>query len=54
MTKKELIKALEPFKEDDVVICQDEQGGWDNIQRLEHDGGSIVIIFGGRSPFSDE
>ena len=54
MTKKELIKALEPFDEDDIAICQDEQGGWDNIKKVEYDRGNIAIVFGGGSPFSDE
>lgn len=53
MTKKELIKALEPFDEDAVVICEDETGGWDNIQEVKQNG-VIKIIFGGGSPFSDE
>ena len=54
MTKAELIDALSRFCEDDVVICKDEQGGWDNIERVEPDGSAIAIIFGGGSPFSDE
>jgi len=54
MTKKELIKALEPFDEDEVVICQDEHGCWDNIQTVEQEGSNITIIFGGGAPFSDE
>lgn len=53
-TKKELIKMLEPYNEDDVVICSDESGGWDNIQRVTKDGSCVVIVFGGGSPFSDE
>ena len=54
MTKKELIKALEPFNEDDCVICMDEKGGWDNIRELKKDGSLIAIVFGGGSPFSSE
>ena len=54
MTKKELIKALEQFDCDAVVICEDESGGWDNIQEIKGDGTLISIVFGGGSPFSDE
>ena len=54
MTKAELIKALEQFDEDAVVICMDESGGWDNINSVVADGSGIAIVFGGGSPFSDE
>ena len=54
MTKKELIKALEPFNDDAVVVCKDEYGGWDNIERVEDNCCSVAIVFGGGSPFSDE
>ena len=54
MTKKELIAALENYRDDAVVICRDEQGGWDNIMRVEPDGCAVAVVFGGGSPFSDE
>lgn len=54
MTKKELIKALEHIHEDEVIVCMDEQGGWDNIDRIGKVGETPAIIFGGGSPFSDE
>lgn len=53
-TKLELLKMLEKFNDDDVVICMDESGGWDNIIEVKKIKGSIAIIFGGGSPFSDE
>tara|TARA_R110002074_G_scaffold68207_8_gene160000 strand:+ start:258 stop:425 length:168 start_codon:yes stop_codon:yes gene_type:complete len=53
-TKKELIKMLEPFDDDDIVVCMDERGGWDNIEEVKKFGGCVNIIFGGGSPFSDE
>ena len=46
MTKKELLKALDGYDDDTIVVCRDEDGGWDNIQRIEPDGCSDV------SPFS--
>ena len=54
MTKRELIKAMEGMDEDEVVICMDESGGWDNIQEVRDTGAIIEIVFGGGSPFSDE
>jgi len=54
VTKSELIKALEPFDDDHVVVCMDESGGWDNIEEVKQGGSSIAIIFGGGSPFSGE
>ncbi len=54
MTKAELIKALEEFDDDQVVVCLDRNGGWDNIELVEGFGSSIAIQFGGGSPFSDE
>jgi hypothetical protein len=54
MTKKELIKALELFEDDKVVICEDDNGMWDNIEEVINDSWAIRIIFGGGSPFTDE
>lgn len=54
MTKHELIKALEPFDDDFVVVCKDFSGGWDNIDEVKLNGCTIDLIFGGGSPFSDE
>lgn len=54
MTKKELLKALENFNDDAVVICMGDEGGWDNILHVRENGSSIAIVFGGGSPFRDE
>ena len=55
LTKAELKNALdEHFDDDDVVVCADENGGWDNITELGRIGGTAAIFFGGGSPFSDE
>ena len=54
MTKKELLKALEKLYDDAVVICMDDNGGWDNILHVIEVGSSIAIVFGGGSPFSDD
>jgi hypothetical protein len=54
MTKKELIEAMKDIDEDNVVVCADEHGGWDNIQKIGKVGETPAIIFGGGSPFSDE
>jgi len=56
MTKKELIKALEPVDDDTVVVCMDESGGWDNIQEVKTSDPSCscAIVFGGGSPFTSD
>lgn len=55
MTKSELIEALELyFDDDEVVVCCDESGGWDNIEKVGRVNGIAAIYFGGGSPFSDE
>ena len=53
-TKKELIKMLEDYDDNEVVICMDMEGCWDNIDHIKQDGSSIAIVFGGGSPFSSE
>lgn len=53
-TKKELIKLLEPFDDDKVVVCMDCNGYWDNIEKVTACGSSIAIEFGEGSPFTDE
>lgn len=55
MTKKELIRALADVPEDTLLVCQMEDGGWDNIQDILYDfDGTCIIVFGGGSPFSNE
>lgn len=53
-TKEELIKMLEDYGDEHVVVCMDENGGWDNITEIKQVGPMIAIVFGGGSPFSDE
>lgn len=53
MLVSELIKELEQFDDDDIVICMDDNGGWDNVEYVIQDGSSVAIVFGGGSPFSD-
>ena len=54
MTKKELIDALANIGDDEVVICADKFGCWDNIDKIDRINGTPAIVFGGGSPFSDE
>lgn len=55
MTKAELIEALDLYFEDDeVVVCADESGVWDNITHLGRVDGTAAVFFGGGSPFRDE
>jgi len=43
MTKKELVASLNDFYDDDVVIISDSKG-WSNIEKIEQQGYSIVIL----------
>lgn len=53
MTIRELMRELDKFNPDAVVICMDEIGRWDNIEEVKDDGSNVVIVFGGDGPFSD-
>jgi len=53
MTKKELIESLKEVEDDDMIICMDETGGWDNILEIKKNGGLVSIVFGGGSNFWD-
>lgn len=55
MTKAQLIEALNKIADDDdILVCADEEGGWDNIIEVRVVNGMKAIVFGGGSPFSDE
>lgn len=41
MTKKELIKALDNISDDQVIVIQEIEGGWFNIENII--GHKIVI-----------
>ena len=53
-TKRELLEMLEQFDDNDIIVCMDEEGGWDNIIEVKKEKSLVAIIFGGGSPFSDE
>lgn len=54
MTKLELIKALEQFNDDSIVIIGDSNTGWSNIGELKNDGSSIAIMSDYTLPFSSD
>lgn len=54
MTAKQLIEILQGVDEYAVVICSDENGGWDNILRVDASDSEVKIVWGGGSPFSSE
>lgn len=43
MTKKELIKRLEKFDDDNVIIISDNKG-WSNIDKVEKLDSSIMLL----------
>ena len=54
MTKIDLIRALDGYNEDDIVIISSEGGGWCNIDSVQHDGCCICIVEDTGRPFSSE
>ena len=54
MIVKQLKEILDQYDDYDIVVCMDEDGGWDNVQTVEKSGGSVNIIWGGGSPFTSE
>lgn len=54
MTKAELIKALEPFDDDLVVVLVDEGHGWTNIGTVTQGESVIEINHDATLPFSSE
>ena len=54
MTKTELIKALEPFGDDEVVIIGDSKTVWSNIGEVKSDGSCISIMEDYTRPFSGD
>jgi len=38
MNKRELLKALEPFDEEEMIVLSDSSGGWCNIDSVKKDG----------------
>ena len=46
MTVSELIQELMAHDRDKMVVCSDDDGGWDNIQDVKDDGGMVHIVFG--------
>ena len=54
MTKTELLKKLEEFDDDAVVIIGTRETGWCNIGRVAKDGSQIAIIEDSGHPFTSE
>jgi len=52
MTKKELIKAMADFDDDQVVILAHHAGGFANIEEVHSDGVCIKLEMGDH-PLSD-
>jgi len=46
MTKEELIQYLEKYDDKMIVICSDQDGSWENIDRVETHNGEIAIVYG--------
>jgi len=54
MTIEELSIEISKFKNNEIVICMNQDGVWDNIDRVEKTNDGIAIIFNDNAPFIDE
>ena len=54
MLKSELLKSLEIFGDDDVIVIGDAEHGWCNIECLEKQGGIVHIMPDYTMPFTDD
>lgn len=54
MSVDELIKELEKFPKDKIVILTEPDGvGWDNIGKVYEEGSTVKITMDGNPPFED-
>lgn len=54
MTKTELIKALAPYGDDNLVTLGDAHSGWSNIEEVKGDGMFIAIMPETERPFTSD
>jgi hypothetical protein len=52
MTVKDLIKRLNNYHEDKIVIIKEKSGGWCNIEAVENESVTVNLIMEGESLFS--
>ena len=45
MTVKELSNVLKKLEQDKIIICSDEDGGWDNILKVKENVDCYSIVF---------
>jgi len=54
MTVEELIRKLETYPKDKIVVLTEPDGiGWDNIGKVYSEGSTIKITMDGDHPFED-
>ena len=54
MLKFELLKILEQFDEDDVIVIGNKETGWTNIDLVEKKDGMISLVPDYMLPFEGE
>jgi len=54
MLKFELIKALEKYDDDDVIVVGDYENGWANINEVKKEKGMVCLTQDCTRPFSDD
>ena len=47
-----MLNLMAAGKADQIVICQGEDMGWDNIKEIHDNGVTVNIVFGGYKSFS--
>jgi len=53
MTNKELISKLSEFEDKLIVICSNQDGAWDHIDRVELKSNEIIIYIDNIRPIDD-
>lgn len=53
MTKTDLLKRLEPMRDDKIIVFVDSQGGWANLESLTEKQCQIELTIEETPVFSD-
>ena len=54
MTVEELIRKLETYPKDKIVVLTEPDGiGWDNVGKVIEDVSTVKITMDGNNPFED-
>jgi len=54
MDVKQLVRKLDDFDANAIVVCGDVDGGWSNIEDVVREDGCVKIIMSDNVVFSDD